>query len=113
MSASLAKDLRAKYGVRALPVHKGDEVKVVRGFTKLKGREGKVTTVYRKKFVLHVDRVNRDKKNGQVAPIPIHPSNVIITKLNLEREVAKDRKALIARKAAGRAGDKDKMADVD
>jgi ribosomal protein uL24 len=35
---------------------------IVRGSHK--GREGKVTTVYRKKFVIHVEKVNREKVNG-------------------------------------------------
>ncbi|KAJ1310301.1 hypothetical protein OPQ81_007041 [Rhizoctonia solani] len=59
MSASLSKDLRGRYNVRSLPVRKDDEVLIVRG--KYKGRDGKVTQVYRKKWVIHVDRVHRDK----------------------------------------------------
>lgn len=97
--------------VRALPLRKGDEVKIVRG--KNKDREGKVTSVYRKKFIIHVERVTREKTNGQPVPIPIQPSNVVITKINLDKDVAKDRKDLIARKAAGRTGAKDAMANVD
>merc|ERR1711924_367217 len=59
----------------------GDEVHVVRGF--FKGREGKVLTVYRRKFCIHVERVTRDKANGGVVNVGIHPSNVVITKLSL------------------------------
>lgn len=36
---------------------------VVRG--SLKGREGKVVQVYRKKWVIHIERVNREKVNGK------------------------------------------------
>jgi large subunit ribosomal protein L26e len=96
---------------RAIPIRKGDEVKIVRGDSK--GRDGKVITVYRRKFVIHVERVTREKNNGQPVPIPIKASNVIITKLSLDKEGGKDRKDILARKAAGRKGDKDKMADVD
>ena len=32
--------------------------------TPFKGRDGKVTTVYRKRWVIHVERVTRDKVNG-------------------------------------------------
>ena len=53
---------------------------------KYKGREGKVTQVYRKKWVIHVDRVARDKSNGASAPIGIHPSNVVITTLKLDKD---------------------------
>jgi hypothetical protein len=34
---------------------------------KFKGREGKVTAVYRKKFVIHVERISMDKSNGAFA----------------------------------------------
>lgn len=50
------------------------------------GRDGKVTQVYRKKWVIHVDRVQRDKVNGASAPIGIHPSNVVITTLKLDKD---------------------------
>ena len=93
MSAPLSKDLRAKYSVRAVPIRRDDEVVIVRGH--FHDREGKVTQVYRKKFCIHVERVTRDKANGQTVPIPIHPSKVMITKLKLD----KDRKALLDRKS--------------
>jgi large subunit ribosomal protein L26e len=67
-----------------VPIRKDDEVRIVRG--KYKGREGKVTQVYRKKWVIHVDRVARDKSNGASAPIGIHPSNVVITTLKLDKD---------------------------
>jgi len=92
MSSALSKDLRTKYHARSLPVRKDDEVRIVRG--KYKGREGKVTQVYRKKWVIHVDRVQRDKSNGASAPIGIHPSNVVILTLKLD----KDRRAILERK---------------
>jgi len=105
MSSSLSKELRTKHNVctkfrflsiifdslstligqvRSLPVRKDDEVLIVRG--KFKGREGKVTQVYRKKWVIHVDRVHRDKTNGGSAPVGIHPSNVVITTLKLDKD---------------------------
>merc|ERR1711916_415598 len=63
MSAPLSKDLRTKYGVRSMPVRKEDEVQVVRGH--YKGQQiGKVVQCYRKKFVLHIERIQREKANG-------------------------------------------------
>lgn len=50
--------------------------------------------VYRKKWVIHVDRVHVEKSNAATAPIGIHPSNVVITTLKLD----KDRKAILERK---------------
>jgi len=77
---------------RSLPIRKDDEVRIVRG--KYKGREGKVTQVYRKKWVIHVERVHRDKSNGATSNIGISPSNVVITTIKLD----KDRRAILDRK---------------
>ncbi|XP_042509287.1 60S ribosomal protein L26-1-like [Macadamia integrifolia] len=102
MSAPLSSDLRNKYNVRSVPVRKDDEVQVVRGT--YKGREGKVVQVYRRKWVIHVERITREKVNGSTVNVGINPSKVIVTKLKLD----KDRKALLDRKAKGRAADKAK-----
>ncbi|POR33905.1 60S ribosomal protein L26-1 [Tolypocladium paradoxum] len=96
MSAPLSKELREKYNVRSIPIRKDDEVIIVRGSNK--GREGKVTSVYRLKYVIHVERVTRDKASGQSVPLGLHPSNVIITKLKLD----KDREDILARSKVGR-----------
>ena len=62
MSSHLNKDLRTKHEVRSIPIRKGDTVKVMRGI--YKGREGKVLTVYRKKWCVHIDKVTKEKTNG-------------------------------------------------
>ncbi|KAI9592765.1 ribosomal protein L24 [Syncephalis fuscata] len=92
MSSQLSKDLREKHHVRSVPIRADDEVQVVRGT--YKGREGKVVQVYRKKWVIHIERVTRDKVNGASIPVGIHPSNVVITKLHLtkDRQVAIERR---------------------
>merc|ERR1712183_1187706 len=92
MSAPLSQELQQKYKVRSLPLRKDDEVQITRGH--YHEREGKITAVFRKKWCVHVDRLSRDKVNGQPHNIPIRPSKVVITKLKLD----KDRKALLARK---------------
>ncbi|KAF9621198.1 hypothetical protein IFM89_016692 [Coptis chinensis] len=103
MSAPLSTDLRTKYNVRSVPVRKDDEVQVVRGT--YKGREGKVVQVYRRKWVIHIERITREKVNGQTVNVGVNPSKVVVTKLRLD----KDRKSLLERKAKGRAAaDKDK-----
>jgi large subunit ribosomal protein L26e len=63
--------------VRSIPIRKDDEVLVVRGSNK--GREGKITSVYRLKYI-------------------VHPSKVVITKLKLD----KDRESILERIKAGR-----------
>ncbi|KAI1709354.1 ribosomal proteins l26 eukaryotic, l24P archaeal domain-containing protein [Ditylenchus destructor] len=97
MSAPLSKELRTKHGVRSMPIRIEDEVVVTRGHHK--GNAGRVMRVYRKKFVVHVDKITREKANGATVHIGINSSNVAITKLKLD----KDRKALLERKAVGRA----------
>jgi large subunit ribosomal protein L26e len=42
--------------------------------------------VYRKKWVIHVDRIQRDKANGTSVPIGIHPSNVVIITIKLDKD---------------------------
>ncbi|RMX74623.1 hypothetical protein D0868_16882, partial [Hortaea werneckii] len=69
---SYERQLREKHNVRAIPIRKDDEVVIKRGTNK--GREGKVTSVYRLKYVIHVERVSREKTNGQSVPIGIAPS---------------------------------------
>ncbi|KAJ1986311.1 60S ribosomal protein L26A [Coemansia spiralis] len=96
MSAPLSKDLRKKYEVRSIPIVKGDEVVVSRG--QYKGREGKVVAVYRKKWVIHIERLVREKVNGASAPVPVHPSNVTVNTLKL----TKDREDILKRKADAR-----------
>jgi len=88
----LNKELREKYNARSIPIRRDDEVQVVRGT--YKGREGKVVQVYRKKWVIHLERVIREKVTGASVPVGIHPSKVVITKVKMD----KDRKALLTRK---------------
>merc|ERR1712046_97916 len=110
MSARLSKDLFQKYGVRSIPIRKDDEVIVARGNNR--GREGKVIQVYRKKYVIHIERVTREKSNGSTVNVGIHPSNVMITKLKLD----KDRRAILDRKDTTKELAKGKgkySADVD
>ncbi|KZT68143.1 ribosomal protein L24 [Daedalea quercina L-15889] len=94
MSSALSKELRGKHNTRSLPIRKDDEVRIVRG--KYKGREGKVT--------------QRDKSNGATVPIGIHPSNVVITTIKLD----KDRRAILDRKDRkknGKSGEDVEMVD--
>ena len=107
MSAPLSVELRNKYSARSIPIRKDDEVTVVRG--NFKGREGKVVQVYRRKWVIHVERVTREKTNGATVPVGLDPSKCVVTKLKMD----KDRKALLERKRAGRGGDKGKLTDAD
>jgi len=111
MSSHLSKELKEKHGVRAMPIRRGDEVIVVRGQNKT--HSGKVLAVYRKKYCIHIERYTKEKSNGQTVPVPVHPSNVFITKLKMNE----DRKNLLERKAASRVGkgkyEKKEISQVD
>jgi large subunit ribosomal protein L24 len=67
-----------------------------------KGFEGKVTSVNRKDYRLFVEGATREKVDGSNALVPIHPSKVMITRLNLDdkrrREILK-RKGGVVEKA--------------
>lgn len=84
LSAHLAKSLREKYGMRAIPVRKGDEVKVLRG--KFKGKKGKISKVDRKKRIVFIEGINRKKADGTEIPIAFVASNLLVTSLVLEDE---------------------------
>ncbi|MEM2547096.1 MAG: 50S ribosomal protein L24 [Candidatus Bathyarchaeia archaeon] len=101
-AAPLSPELRKSYGTRSLPVRSGDTVRVMRGDHK--GFEGKVARVDRKKFRIYVEGLTREKVDGSTVFVPIHPSKVMITKLNLDDKWRK--KILQRRKEAKEVAEK-------
>ncbi|HEC89859.1 MAG TPA: 50S ribosomal protein L24, partial [Thermoplasmatales archaeon] len=81
IAAHLSENLLLKYNRRSIPVIKGDTVKIMRGA--FKGHEDKVTSVNVKKGFVEVEGVTLTKADGKKVARPIHPSNLLITKLNL------------------------------
>lgn len=98
MSSTLSKELNDVLGIKSLPIHKGDKVRVMRGGKNHKGMEGTVEAVYRKKWAVHIDTAKREKKNGQVISIPFAASNLALVSLAM----TKDRKELIDKKRASK-----------
>jgi len=94
VSDPLSPELREKYGVKSLPVRKGDKVRVVRG--DFKGHEGTVVKVDLKRLRIYVEGVTRKKQDGTPVYVPIHPSKVMIISLDLRD---KWRRAIIERRA--------------
>lgn len=80
--AGLSKELRAEFKKRSIQVRKGDTVKVMRGDHA--GTEGEVQDVDLKKTLIKVAGVSNFRADGTEVPRPIHPSNVVVTKLNIE-----------------------------
>ena len=81
MSCRLAGDLTGKYG-RSARVVVGDTVKVMRGDHA--GAEGKVRDIDVKREQVTVEGISVAKADGKEEPRPIHPSNLLITRLNLD-----------------------------
>ena len=109
MSCRLAKELRTTHKVRSLPIRKNDEVKILKG--KHKNKTGKVTCAYRRRWCIYVDKVTKEKQNGQPVNVALKPSYCVIEKLHLD----KDRKKLIEKVSAGKnKGDKKvKKSDIN
>ncbi|XP_043318232.1 60S ribosomal protein L26-like [Cervus elaphus] len=103
LSSPLSKKLRQKYNVQSIPIRKDDEVRVVRGH--YKGQQiGKVVQVYRKKYSIYTERVQREKADGTAVRVGIPPSKVVITRLKPD----KDRKNILQGKAKSRPVGKEK-----
>jgi len=81
LASHLAENLLLKYDRRNTTVVKGDTVKVMRG--SFRGHEDKVASVNLKKQIVEVEGITTVKADGTKVAKPIHPSNLLITKLNL------------------------------
>lgn len=91
-SAHLSKELRKKYNRRSLPVRKNDTIKVLRG--NFRGKTGKIEAINRKKIKVYIDTIQEVRKDGTKHFYPLHPSNLIITSLDLND---KKRKKILER----------------
>ena len=60
--------------------------------------------MYRKKYIIYIEQVQREKANGTTVHVGIPPSKVVITRLKLD----KDRKKILERKAKSRQVGKEK-----
>jgi len=87
LTARLNDNLREKYGARSLPIRKGDKVLVERG--DYAGHEGEVVSVNRKKVRINVEGAAIQKTDGTEKLYPIHPSNVVLTDVDLSDEMRK------------------------
>jgi len=82
LSAYLSKNLREKYKKRNLNLRKGDNVKIMRG--QFKNKTGKIDEVNMKKTFVYIGGIEVTKKDGTKTRYPIHPSNLMITEINLD-----------------------------
>lgn len=80
MAAPLSPELVEKYNAKRLPVRKGDVVRILRG--SWAGHEGKVLRVSLRDMRIYVEGVTIQKADGTPRFYPIHPSKVMIVKLD-------------------------------
>lgn len=104
LSGHLSKELRAKYGLRAVQIRTGDKVKVMRG--QFRGRENKVERVDVKESKIYITGIERSKKDGSKSHIPVIPSNVLVTDLNLDDKKRKEKLEKAKKPLAGKAKSK-------
>jgi len=106
ISSHLEENLILKYDKRAVPVIKGDTVRVMRG--SFKGHEEKVVHVNIRKRRVEIEGMTLTKADNKKIAKPIHASNLMITKLNLtdkwrrnklERDLSEDVKKEIEKEA--------------
>jgi large subunit ribosomal protein L24 len=81
-----------QFGRRSLPIRKGDEVRLMRG--KSKGIKGVVDRIDMKKNKIYVDGIIAKKVDGSEVMKALEPSNLMITKPNMDD---KKRQAILAR----------------
>ncbi|NVM30795.1 MAG: 50S ribosomal protein L24 [Candidatus Helarchaeota archaeon] len=93
-TAKLHDDLLEDHDIKRLPIRKDDTVLVVRG--EFRDMEGKVSRIDRQKAQLFIDGASIEKSSGTTFDIPIHPSNVVLTKIEVKKD--KWRKKIIDRK---------------
>ena len=89
MASHLHEDLLMSYNTRAVTVRKGDTVKILRGETK--GHTGKVSAINTNAMYVEVEGANITKADGKQVPRKIHPSNLLITKLDLSDKRRKEK----------------------
>jgi len=84
LSAHLSKELRSKYNKRSFPLRKGDTVSIMKG--DFKDKSEKINRVSLRKYKIYIEGVTRKKVDGSDVQVPIDPSNLLITDLNVEDE---------------------------
>ena len=93
MVSPLSPELVKSKGAKALPIRKGDTVRIMRGDHV--GFEGKVSRVDLKRYRIFLEGLTREKVDGTNIFVSVHPSKVMIRSLKLDD---KWRKGIVERK---------------
>jgi large subunit ribosomal protein L26e len=67
---------------------------------------------YRKKYVIHVERIQREKNNGANVYLGVHTSNCVITNLDMTKDRAERLKARKESREASEGKGKYSQSDV-
>ncbi len=89
LQSLLSKTLRKKYKRRNLRLRIGDMVKVMRG--EYKGVDGKILKILLKKSKISIEGIKREKSKGEKVNVNIHSSNVVITSINTDDKLRKNK----------------------
>lgn len=81
LAAHLEENLLLKYDKRSIALVKGDTVRVMRG--SYRGHEDKVASIDTKEGYVEVEGLTITKADGKKIAKPLHPSKLLVTKLNL------------------------------
>lgn len=84
--------LQEEYGMRSMRIKKGDLVRIMRG--QFRDTEGKVIAVDYRNIRVHLENATVTRADGKEAQIPMHPSNLMLVKLELDD----DRKRILENK---------------
>ncbi len=82
VSANISKELREKFGLRSIPVRKGDEVQIMRG--NFRGQKGLIEEVNLKKSKVFIGGIKVKKVDGSEVAVALDPSNLKIINLKLD-----------------------------
>ncbi|MFA5860423.1 MAG: 50S ribosomal protein L24 [Candidatus Thermoplasmatota archaeon] len=82
IAAHLDEPLLLKYNTRSTTIRKGDTVRVLRG--EYAGTTGKIMEILPRARKVTVDGVTVTKADASQKPRPVDPSNLVLTKLNLD-----------------------------
>ena len=82
LSSGLSKALKNIYHKRTLKIRTGDRVKVLRG--EYAGKSGEITKISLKNTKVYIDGIITKKSTGTEVQVPLHPSNLQVTELNLK-----------------------------
>ncbi len=81
MTIPLSRELRRRFHRRAVPVRKGDTVRVLSG--SYEGREERVARVVRRDYAVVLDNVTLKSGEDKLKPLPLRTNHLVITRLNL------------------------------